>query len=117
MNKEIAFPNIRRFSDLFGEIEPKKDRPFADKAVISNWLHYSKPYRSEYREPRPIVLEYIRGNMLPVDYDSIYFEVIDRGDNETLIVAKYNQIIGSRWLAIVDTDSVKAADWCLAGAK
>jgi hypothetical protein len=103
--KTVAFPEVSKFSDLFGNIEPKQNREFADKAVISNWLLYSD-HHSEYRAPTEKTLEYVRNNMLPVDYDSIYFRVIDRGDNETLIVAQYNQIIGSRWLAFIKTDSV-----------
>ena len=99
--KQLAFPEISQFSELFGDIEEKQDRAFAEKAVISNWLRYSPSHKSEYREPKLIVLDYIRTNMLPIDYDSIYFEAIDR-DNKWLIIAKYNQIIGSRWLALVE---------------
>ena len=104
--KKLAFPKVETFAELFGNIEPKQDRDFADKSVISNWLHYSPKFKSEYREPLPMTLKYVRENMLPVDYDSIYFQLVDRGDNETLVTAQYNQILGNRWLAMIQTDSI-----------
>ena len=104
--KELAFPNISKFSDLFGSTEDRQDYEFADKSVISNWIHHSPKHRSEYRKPSDMVLKFVRDHMLPVDYDSIYFQAVNRGDNQTLITAQYNQIIGSRWLAIVETDTM-----------
>jgi hypothetical protein len=39
--------------------------------------------------------------MLQIDHDTIYFEIVERQDNTALIVAKYNAIIGGRWLAVI----------------
>lgn len=44
--------------------------------------------------------KFIQQNMLPIESDSIYFQAISREDG-ILIVAKYNQILGSRNLALV----------------
>jgi len=44
--------------------------------------------------------------MLPVDYDSIYFTINARDDVTALVTAQYNQIIGSRWLALIDANSI-----------
>ena len=108
VGKPLAFPEINDFSELFGNLEDKQNYEFADKSVISNWLLF-RDHHSEYRQPSETMLAYVRDNMLPVDYDSIYFTVTDRGDGTTLICAQYNQILGSRWLAFVDTDTVPNA--------
>lgn len=59
-------------------------------------------------DPRPEVLDYVRANMIQVDYDTIYFQIIvQNGDPETaLVTAQYNQIIGSRWLAYIKTRTI-----------
>ena len=107
VGKTLAFPDMTDFSELFGNQEPKQNYEFAEKSVISNWLLFSD-HHSEYRQPTDKTLQYVRANMLPVDYDSIYFEVINREDGTSLVTAKYNQILGSRWLAFVDTETIPA---------
>lgn len=75
--------------------------------VITNYCMVSgKEYRSFHVRPKQEVIEYVRNNMIPVYYDHIYFQVVVRNDNTALITASYNQIIGSRWLALVDADTV-----------
>lgn len=45
-------------------------------------------------------------NMLQVDNDSIYFEIIVRDDGTADVYARYNQIIGSRMLATIDASTL-----------
>ena len=105
--KPIAFPDAT-FTKLFPALtENSIARPHPPRATISNWLHLRDfPVTSCRVELADWLVDWIRDNMLPVDYDTIYFTATNRGDGWTLISAQYNQIIGSRWLALVRTVSV-----------
>ena len=63
-------------------------------------------YRSFWVRPTPRLVDFITRHMFLLDDDRKYFEVVERVDGTALILAKYNQILGSRWLTIVPTDSL-----------
>ena len=105
--RPVAFPAIESFSELFPELTlEKQEHPFQGSAV-TNWIQIRD--RGAYRHKRAVLpqwlIDWCQENMLPVNYDSIYFTVTIRDDG-ALICAQYNQIIGSRWLALVDADTV-----------
>lgn len=57
------------------------------------------------------VLTKIRENMLPVDNDSLYFEIVEwESSGLALVIVKHNQIIGQRYIALVDAASLDTID-------
>lgn len=60
-----------------------------------------------YVKPRQEVLDALRAEMILVDGDTVSFEGVVRGEADAvdtttlLVIAKYGQIIGSRWLGII----------------
>lgn len=56
--------------------------------------------------PNAAVIKYIENNMLVIDYDKITFKLVEREDG-LLVIAKNSQIIGSRWLALVNPKTLK----------
>ena len=57
--------------------------------------------------PSDEVMDFIAGNMLLIDYDSIYFSLIRPvGGTDYVLYAKYNQILGSRVIGYVTADSI-----------
>jgi hypothetical protein len=55
-------------------------------------------------QPSQAVLDYLAAAL--VVSGTISFEVVIRSRKEALIVAQYSEIIGSRWLALVDPKTV-----------
>ena len=69
-------------------------------AYIQCWLTFSgHKFDSLDVLPTQELIEYVDKNMLAIDYDRIYFEIVTRDDCYALR-ANYNQILGSRLLAI-----------------
>lgn len=62
-------------------------------------------YRFFEARPRRRVRETLE-TMLTISGDTIGFKLIERTDGTALVTAYYNQIIGSRWLAIVDPNNL-----------
>jgi hypothetical protein len=58
-------------------------------------------YFSTQVEPRPEVIDFVKSDMIMVDYDHMRFEAIHRKGGNTLITVSYGSIIGNRWLALV----------------
>jgi len=57
------------------------------------------------------VLQKIRENMLPVDNDRLYFEIVEwENSGLALILVKHNQILGQRYIALVDAASLDTID-------
>lgn len=57
-------------------------------------------------QAQPFLVEWISENMLNISHDNIYFEAILRNDGSCLLVAQHNQIIGSRYLAYLDPETL-----------
>lgn len=113
-----AFEDVK-FSDLFSGLkqwtwnrEMKHEYPDIKRtnfnnsvkfASIQTWLNFSQRTGQEYQPsfdviPSPLLVNWVDSNMLAIDYDKIYFEIITFDDYFD-IYARYNQIIGSRLIA------------------
>jgi hypothetical protein len=108
-------PN-RKFSDFFSQYSlHKEDIPDLPTGVLINvgkFLTISGgserpelPYTSCYVAVTPEVIRLAASNLIVVDRDEIYFELIVHADDAYLYF-KYNQIIGSRLLAILDLNTL-----------
>lgn len=119
---DLAFPGAT-FSDLFSEhrlcqiacpmpLSPFPSLPLGNRkrkgSKIGSYLATNAGHPSAHVRPSPDLVTFLRANMIDVDYDSIYFRAIHRGDGTTLVIAQYNQIIGSRWLALLQTSDLPA---------
>lgn len=126
--RELAFPG-KSFADLF-TITTKDDpgvpwtftdhtwskranRSIARKATIRIGPYMAVTgvggYRSLYVRPSVDLVAHIQAYMIAAGAnDAITFEAVNRDGGETLLVAKNSTIIGSRWLAIVPTDTIPA---------
>lgn len=123
--KKIAFPNERDFRKLFPEVtgfdlSDRNTRQSWTIAEICNSHGAALTIRSfcsvndarknaMYRNPMNVtpsqaILDYLAGAL--VVSGTISFDVVIRSAKEALIVAQYSEIIGSRWLALVDPKTV-----------
>ena len=66
-----------------------------------------KSYFSGYYLPRKEFVKYLSENMLAIDYDSIFCEIVIRENNECLLIASYNLILGTRWICELDFADVQ----------
>lgn len=57
-------------------------------------------------KPRKAVIDAIGERVILSDGYTFHFEVIVRGDGTALVIVKHDQIIGSRWLAIIHAETV-----------
>jgi hypothetical protein len=108
--REIHFPEATSLSDLFDEVTPRKatDPPKTEcfegtTATLCLGASLREPggYRFFHVRPKAAVKAFIAERMLLSDYEQIYFEFVHTANDQLLVVAKYNQIIGSRWLALL----------------
>jgi len=122
--KELAFPEVKNLSDLFESAEVRKPSGHSEKIKIWKGEDPHDPnaetYLTDYCQvryvdggfgslrlkPRERVVEYIDNNMIKIAYDTIHFEIVVYDDGTALVLVKYSQIIGSRWLAMVDASAV-----------
>jgi hypothetical protein len=117
----IVFTAYRTLSDLFETSVQIEDLSGYKSTVVHKW-----PLDTGWAElssfctisgadvlrscldvrPRKAVIDAIGERMIMSDGYSFHFEVVARGDGTALVLAKYNQIIGSRWLAIIHAETV-----------
>lgn len=108
--KPLVFPRMRKFSQLFDGVEkydhsnPKSDRTGLYR--FSRWCTHIKLRSQRWLSvtPKQKTIEKIASGLV-VD-GSLYWEFIDWGDNRTLVVVHYDRILGNRWVALIDTDSI-----------
>lgn len=79
--------------------------------VIGNYLQMrymdeSIGHHSFAITPTEELKELICNNMLRINWDHIYFEIIVYTNNKAMLIAKYNLIIVSRWIAMIDVNSI-----------
>ena len=122
---KIAFTDERDFRKLFPEVtafdfSDRNTRQSWTVAEICNSHGAALTIRSfcsvsdarknaMYRNPMNVtptqaVLDYL--DVALVVSGTISFKVVIRSAKEALIVAQYNEILGSRWLALVDPKTV-----------
>lgn len=108
--KQIAFPGLSDFNQLFEVIDEPKTWKHGDLSVIGSFLHVKRDnYQSMQVKPSKEVLDWIRDHMISVDYDTIVFQIVVHDDSNALVVAHYGQIIGSRYLAYIDAATIPGA--------
>lgn len=119
--KTLGFPDLIKFDEIFAEEYPDKESAPETLVLDGNYHTGTSPWCristrdgdggrdtvSRYLRPRDEILQYVKANNLG-GWRS-YFEVIDRGDNVSLVTFHWDQIIGGRWVAFIDTDSIPEA--------
>jgi len=124
--KFIYFPEIKSFDGLFdawhwyetknGRVESSRFPPIkigqsdlrGNAATIDDYcaaLNTSLE-NSLHVKPNEKLVEFIKKSMFLDSRDSIYFEIVER-DDELLVLAKNNVIIGSRWLTLLPKSELK----------
>jgi len=117
--KPLAFPNVKSFHELFTSARPyvsktdinargvRATRGGSEANTIGHYMVMRGRHGHEalYVSPSPALISYLSNHMLALG-DRIYFEVVFRDDNKALILARYNKIIGDKWLALVDASTV-----------
>lgn len=99
-DKRIAFPEAKTFDDFFSmyAIDRKGNPSLA-------YCFESPKHQSWYVCPQPEVSKFVGTEMLS-GY-SIYYEIIRfEEDGLALVIAKYNEILGSRWLGYIYADTI-----------
>lgn len=106
--KPIAFPAVRNLAQILELVGEHTEVPCGDVRVSSyTYIHgqdYNRP-RSVEMVPRVQLEEFIAANMLPIEGDAVYFDIVDWGD-EALVSVNYNTILGGRYLAIVESSTI-----------
>lgn len=105
----------RHSNDVRGVDWQGRDVITGDRATskIGPSMHWTTPddvYTYGRAVPSQEVIDAVRTNMLCIAYDSIYFALHFDDDGTARVYATYNQIIGSRLLAIVDAATIPPAD-------
>ena len=110
----ILYTEEEKLSDFFIECypwahdleQPKEiTRPSAyegnDHFTFSCWINEQTDgdYVSWLVTPKAFLLDRLSQMMLGVEGDSIYFSLVEHLNGCSLLIAKYNQIIGSRYIA------------------
>jgi hypothetical protein len=117
--KPIYFLDADHFSELFDEwrwwTEDRSgsyapisiEKPHARGMEIGDYCYgLNTPLENSLHvRPNEKLIEFISDNMFPIDHDRIYFEIVARVDG-VLVMAKYNKILGSRWLALLPSSSL-----------
>lgn len=112
--KRITIPSARKFSDIFCSVEPRGfGESAADLKVFQSSENKSTMSIKDtlycgHHPFRVTVKEGLLDGLNPifVQWDSLYWELTQRMNGTTLVSLKHNQIIGSRWIAIIRTDSL-----------
>lgn len=109
----LAMPD-RTFAELFTEVRPwvqRQDGHADDVEPDTDIGHYlavsgKGGHRGFWVKPAPFLVAWIEANMLRIDNDRKYFEVVIRDDDTALVLVKYNVILGSRWMTIVPASTL-----------
>ena len=114
--KRVILPEARKFSDVFLSVIP---RPSGESALglkvfqsdlskstmtVNDTLHCG--HHLFRIAPKRGLIDKL--DIIFVEWDSLYWELTQRMNGTTLVTLKYNKIIGSRYIAIVRTDSLPA---------
>jgi len=112
LGKPLAFPKCERLADLFDKIGPYDKDAKSTQRVHSMTLGpycvvSDGGYRSAGVHATDAVVAFCNESMIDIDRDSLYFEIVVRDDDSALVLVKHNQILGSRWLAILPATAVR----------
>ena len=100
----VVLPEVRRLDELFEEVRPIEDVLRHKRPAGFSYCGVRNPPRSLDVKPRPELAEMLDEMML--DGLPFSYRITVRESGTALITAEYTQIIGSRWLAIVDAAQV-----------
>ena len=116
--RPLAQPHVVSFDQCFDDSRPwnydskanENHRLLIDKVGKLTIMPYcavrgTQPYRSLSVIPADWVYSRIAENMINID-DRVTFELIGHDNGWALLVAHYNKILGSAWLAYIRTDSI-----------
>ncbi|QOX80912.1 methyltransferase (plasmid) [Trichlorobacter lovleyi] len=113
-DKKIHFPDVVSFDQLFdgSGFDKKLVKPSGHPDISTFcWVSYIQGYEgprpsSFYATPNKSLVEWIAHEMM---YScGIHFKIILYDDGTALLTAEYDQILGSRWLALIKTETVPA---------
>lgn len=116
---QVAFPDVTKFAELFPSVATydawkatsKNLLPDGKLGNLSSYLAISGPsgHRSlNVVEVSPSVVDYFTEHVLVINDDALHFDLTELEDGKTLVCLQHNQIIGSHWLAYIETDSIPA---------
>lgn len=105
----ICFPEIKSFSELFSDVSYTKEyAPQVTQPGISTYFHVSRVEKGYshffWARPSERLVDWIVVNMM--SSCGVHFEIIIHDDGLALVIAQYDQIIGGRWLAMVDASTI-----------
>lgn len=134
-SKQLGFPEVRDFRQLFTHVEPfvyssgrdtskvqeqerrlgvriRGERDARDGCgymVLGPYMSIDGPggrRRSLAVKPAQNLVDWITVTMIFIDCDRLYFDVVVRDRGNALVTVKYNRIIGSRWIASIDPRTI-----------
>lgn len=114
--KKIYFPDNSDITDFIQSISLKKS-DHKEHIIKSNydgfmrigrWLRYTinAETKSYYVTITDKLLDFIKSNITFIAYDTLYFELIDWGNDIVLLKVSHNNILGDRWIALLDKETV-----------
>lgn len=121
-SKPLELPAVNTFAELFehaeewglkpgqkdtrtpANINSKKVGPFC---CVSG---HPTGYQSLWVKPTPAVLDVVR-NMWRIVGGTVYFECVVRDDGSCLVIVKWDQILGSRYLALIPASELDRFNW------
>ena len=122
--KQVRFPKISRFDEIFSdyrigyeigkrhwpviELRPGLIETFGIKATIGEYCLVNTSNTFLYPmhvRPTSEIIRSIRDDCVVPDAGPLYFRIIGR-DKTALVCWHYNSIIGDRWLAVIDPKTI-----------
>lgn len=112
VGKPVHFLEAERFSEFFSNWRyfahgDAKTKRFPEVEGVTDYcMALNTPLEESLSvKVKPHLVKWIHQHMIRSDYDSWYFQLVTRSDG-TLLIVKNNQILASRWLALLDTDQL-----------
>jgi hypothetical protein len=107
-------PEAMAFSDVFESwgyhaapgIDIYTKMPGAERLTFSSYAYRGDSYWSFAVVPKPELLERLAKVLVVDNDDSLTTKVVIRTDGSALIVVQYDSIIASRWVALVDPETL-----------
>ena len=117
---ELRLPDVTHFDELFCDHRPEFEVgkkhwdpiPVVSGAkakvsnVIGEYCLVDNPHQSFHVRPTQQVIDSIRADCVVHDAGPLYFKIVRRGGGKALVVWNYNSILGGRWLAEIDENTI-----------
>lgn len=110
VEQEPLLPEAESFNDLFGSCGAWL---WASEGVktpvqIGNYIHQRDPYKSWKLGPSEKLARAVMDSMIPIENDTISFEIILDDNGRAWVFAHYNLILGQRYVANIDASTIPA---------